>query len=365
MAKSQDLFDNSTMSFGEHLEVLRIHLWRAIIGVVLCVIVSLFLGNQIVAVVRRPIDNALRKHNEVADKITVTDDLTGFSFSTWWNSLWDDETKTNPNDDHGQQTKPREVDPPPGPDDKTTITVEMRAGNVVAVLRQAKFPQLPELSADEADQKVLLRISAPEFAQLSRLVETANSTVTLNVQEAFLTYLKVAFVAGLMFASPWVFYQMWQFVAAGLFPHERKYVYVYLPMSTGLFLGGAAFCFFAVFPFVLNFLLSFNKVLDVNPQIRLSEWISFAILLPLMFGLSFQLPLVMLFLERISIFEANDYRTKRRMAILVIAVISMLLTPADPTSMLMMMFPLIVLYEVGILLCGFSPMKSPFETEAV
>ena len=134
-------------------------------------------------------------------------------------------------------------------------------------------------------------------------------------------------------------------------------------MSLTLFLGGVVFCFFAVFPFVLHFLLSFNAWLGVQPQIRLSEWISFAIILPLMFGISFQLPMVMLFLERISIFDAVTYRQKRRMAVLVIAILSMFLTPADPMSMLLMMFPLIVLYELGIILCAYSPVKSPFEAE--
>jgi len=132
-----------------------------------------------------------------------------------------------------------------------------------------------------------------------------------------------------------------------------------------LFLVGVVFCFFVVFPFVLKFLLGFATMLGVTPQIRLSEWISFALMLPVMFGLSFQLPLVMLFLDRISIFSANDYRTKRRMAILVISILSMLMTPPDPMSMMMMMCPLFGLYELGILLCGFRPRKPPFEAEAV
>ena len=95
-----------------------------------------------------------------------------------------------------------------------------------------------------------------------------------------MTYIKVAFIAGLLIASPWVFREIWMFVAAGLYPHERKYIYIYLPMSLTLFTGGAVFCFYAVFPFVLKFLLSFNAMLDVNPQIRLSEWINFAVMLP-------------------------------------------------------------------------------------
>ena len=110
-------------------------------------------------------------------------------------------------------------------------------------------------------------------------------------------------------------------------------------------------------------MLDFNAWLGIKPQIRISDWISFAVTLPLMFGISFQLPLVMLFLERISIFDVPTYREKRRISILVIAVISMLLTPTDPWSMLAMMFPLILLYELGIIMCGYSPRKVAFEGE--
>ena len=154
------------------------------------------------------------------------------------------------------------------------------------------------------------------------------------------------------------------FVAAGLYPHERRYVHIFLPMSIGLFMLGATFCFYWVLPTVLNFLLGFNKWIEVHPQIRLSEWISFAIMLPLMFGISFQLPLVMLFLQRISIFDVKSYREKRRMAILVISILSMFLTPSDPISMMMMMITLIILYELGIVMCNFATSESPFEDAA-
>jgi sec-independent protein translocase protein TatC len=184
------------------------------------------------------------------------------------------------------------------------------------------------------------------------------------VQEAFLTYLKVSFISGLVLTSPWVIYQIWLFVAAGLYPHERKYVYTYLPMSVGLFVFGILFCFFIVFPFILKFMLGFNKQLEVVPQIRLSEWISFAISLPVMFGIAFQLPMVMLFLERISVFDVKGYRDKRRMAIFTISIIAMLLTPPDPISMCSMMLPLVLLYELGIILCRIMPSgRTPFEAE--
>lgn len=305
---SHDLFDESTMSFGDHLEALRIHLWKALIGLAICVVGALFIGHKIVAVVRAPIDSALKEYN--LDKL------------------------------------PEEE----SPEEQKTI--------------EELIASLNEKENQTAETKALQKILSDYQNRIDNLEETMSEPVTLAVQEAFTTiYLKVSFVAGLVFASPWVIYQIWQFVAAGLYPHERKYVYIYLPISIFLFLGGAFFCFYAVFPFVLNFLLGFNKLLGVNPQIRLSEWISFAITLPVMFGLSFQLPLVMLFLERISVFNLQDYHEKRRMAILIISIISMLMTPADPMSMVLMMLPLILLYELGILMCKYFPSAnaSPFE----
>jgi sec-independent protein translocase protein TatC len=193
--------------------------------------------------------------------------------------------------------------------------------------------------------------------------ESEREPITIRVEEPFMTYLKVSLIGGLLLSSPWVFYQFWLFVAAGLYPHERRYVYYYMPISLVLFLTGVLFCFFGVFPLILGFLLDFNAWLGLKPQIRISDWISFAVTLPLMFGISFQLPLVMLFLERISIFDVKTYREKRRISILVIAVISMLMTPTDPYSMLAMMFPLILLYELGIVMCQYSPRKVLFEGE--
>ena len=88
--------------------------------------------------------------------------------------------------------------------------------------------------------------------------------------------------------------------------------------------------------------------------------------MPVMFGIAFQLPLAMMFLERLSIFEVDDYREKRRMAVLVIAILSMLLTPADPMSMVLMMVPLLALYELGIFLCGLRPAaQSPFQGQEI
>lgn len=372
---SKDLFDESTMTFGEHLECLRTHLIKAIFGLVIFVVIALFNGGKIVDIVRSPIDSALREYAKKYGDDHIVDDVTPperFDFLKWLKTEFgfeeDDGSVAEDGADPDEVLDIAENPIVVPPDEEKPLTIEtwIRVSdlyNEFHKLNPEAFPKL-ELAEDE-DEPVKIAIASTAFIELESVIRRQNQAVTLTVQEAFLTYLKVAFLTGLLFASPWVFYQLWLFVAAGLYPHERKYVYTYLPMSIVLFSGGALFCFFAVFPFVLKFLLGFNAMLDVQPQIRLSEWISFAVMLPLMFGISFQLPLVMLFLERISIFEVTDYREKRRMAVLVIAFLSMIMTPADPMSMLMMMFPLILLYELGIGLCLFRPSKSDSELQPV
>ncbi len=358
---SKDLFDDSTMSFGEHLEVLRVHLWKAILGVAIGIVIALFQGSTIISIVRSPIDKALRDYGQTADDdAQVLEDIDFWQRTkAWVVDQFSIDVLTGGDQPAEEQSNSESVSAPKVSD---TIQVAINAGELGDALHRVNPEAYPAPPEEARTVSIELPISAPEFRQFKIVADRANNVVALNVQEPFLTYLKVSMISGLVLASPWVFYQLWLFVAAGLFPHERKYVYLYGTMSMLLFIVGAVFCFYLVFPFVLRFLLGFNEMLRIQPQIRLSEWISFAVTLPLLFGVSFQLPLVMVFMERLSIFDETDYREKRRMAILVISIISMFLTPADPISMLMMMFPLILLYELGIWLCQISPPKSPFET---
>lgn len=188
---------------------------------------------------------------------------------------------------------------------------------------------------------------------------------SLNAQEAFMIWMKAAFMTGLVISSPWIFYQLWVFVAAGLYPHEKNYVYWYLPISLLLFVAGAALAFAFVFDQVLAFLFYFNKLMEIDPDPRIGEWLGFVLLMPLAFGLSFQLPLVMLFLNRIGLIEVSTYTQNWRVAILVIAVAAMIITPGgDPYSMLLMMTPLIFLFFLGIAMCRWMPKgRNPFFEE--
>jgi sec-independent protein translocase protein TatC len=244
--------------------------------------------------------------------------------------------------------------------EKREIKIEVSAYDLLAELHNVAPESFPEPAESLKEKSLVLPARSEAFREFRFAAEKVDRPVTLNVQEAFMTYMKVSFIAGLVIASPWMFYQLWLFVAAGLYPHERKYVHTYLPMSVLLFLGGVVFCFYGVLPTVLNFLLSYNINMEITAQIRISEWISFAVMLPLMFGISFQLPLAMLFLSKINIFKVEHYIGQWRLAVLAIAIISMVLTPTpDPMTMLMMMTPLLVLYALGIALCKWSAPESP------
>lgn len=380
MARNRDLFDDTTMTFGEHLEVLRGHVWKSLIGVIIGVILSMFVGDRIIGILKAPIDQALRDANIE----NVEDDMKEVNMIDFFKNWFSGETNAEQEGTAEPDTIGPETDPL-----SDTIVVQVPLEDMVNALRTTA----PELLADEpppasndssakdgpaaddeasdegdapddaspeddeaapsadSDQYVTLPLKSPEFAMLKKAADRFNTPVTFRVEEAFMTYLKVTLVAGLMLASPWVFYQAWEFVAAGLYPHERKYVHLYLPMSITLFVAGALFCFYFVFPLVLSFLIGFSQWLGVELQPRLSEYISLVLLMPMMFGISFQLPLVMLFMERIGVVTVETYTGNWRMAVLVMAILSMLLTPSDPGSMLLMLAPLIVLYGGGIQLC--------------
>ncbi len=182
----------------------------------------------------------------------------------------------------------------------------------------------------------------------------------MGTQEAFVIYIKAAMLTGFVLASPMIFYELWMFVAAGLYPHERRYVHIFLPFSIGLFLAGALMAFFLAFPPVLGFLLNFNRILGIEPELRISEWLSFALFLPLAFGIGFQLPLVMLFLNRIGVVSVRTYLKQWRVAVLAIFISAMVLNPSpDIYSMCLLALPMSLLYFGGVALCHYSSGRKP------
>jgi sec-independent protein translocase protein TatC len=256
----------------------------------------------------------------------------------------------------------RALNLPEPKDPDTLVSLRFYLDRDEEVKRQVKKSDLKAAADDKGDAWITFTPFTRDDDDFERQIKQAenekasHAVVALSITEPFMIWFKVALYAGFVMAAPWIFYQLWMFVAAGLYPHEKRYVHVFLPMSIGLFIAGVCLCQFVVLPLGIRWLLEFSEWVGVRPDLRLSEWFTFALLVPLIFGLAFQLPLVMFGLERIGFFDIDTYRSKRRIAIFLIFLVSGLANASpDPISMTMLAVPLCLLYELGILLCKVWP----------
>ena len=353
--RPKDLFSDTTMSFGEHLEALRSHLWKALAGVAIGCVFCLFFGTEIVAIIRWPLDQALAPTGK-----KLVDDTGKNPIPIWWSKLTGkplpEPVKPVVDPNHPTGTAIEET-PPALIQATGTMAVEIKLEELFSELHRILPEQVPEMPAAAQGKAITLKISSPEIELMQQAVLDSKKPVALSPQEPFMIYLKVSGLAGLVLASPWVFYQVWQFIAAGLYMHERKYMYAFGTLSLFLFGGGVVFCFRLVLPMVLRFLMTYNDSVGVKLEPRLSEYLTFASILPLMFGIGFQLPLIMVFLERMNLVSIQVFIEKWRIAVFAISFISMVLTPPEPISMMMMMGPMVALYFLGILLCKWTSNK--------
>ena len=334
----EDIFKDSTMTFGQHLEELRVRLFRAVLGLVAGVIIGLIIGGRIVGVIKRPLERALKDH------------LRNVAEENYNNAVKEAEEAGRRLPEDPERFKAL-LDDGYLPEEMYVSPTELLARLKEGFPDQLKNVQAPA----DPDPKTLRNGLIPLTTWRRSENDPRAHPKTFSVQEPFMIWLKASLLVGMVLAAPWIFYQIWQFVAAGLYPHEKKYVNIYLPFSIGLFLLGVCVAYFGVFRPVLGFLFSFNRSLGFEPDPRITEWLGFFLMLPLGFGIAFQLPLVMLFLERIGIFTVKGYLSYWRVAILVIFVIAAILTPPDPFSMSFLAGPLSLLYFGGILLCRLMP----------
>jgi len=183
-----------------------------------------------------------------------------------------------------------------------------------------------------------------------------------HLPEAFYTYLKISLVAGIFVVSPYLFWQIWGFIAPGLYEHERKWMVPLALISAMLFAGGAMFGYFIVFPFGFDFFASFaNDQIQLIP--KLDEYTAFTLKLLFAFGMVFEMPLFIFFLSRLGLVTSKGLRTKRKYAILVSFVVAAILTPPDPFTQSLMAGPLIILYEAGIWIAYLFGTKEEWKEE--
>ncbi|MEA4989284.1 Sec-independent protein translocase protein TatC [bioreactor metagenome] len=201
-------------------------------------------------------------------------------------------------------------------------------------------------------------------APLLSVLPDGSHAIYTTLPEGFFTRMHIAFVAGVFVSSPAIFYQVWAFIAPGLYEEEKRSIIPVAVMSAFFFISGGAFCYFVVFPNAFAFFMSYaTDTIVAMPKI--SDYLSFVLKLILAFGLVFEMPLFAFFLARMGIITAELMRRVRRYAILAIFIVAAILSPPDVVSQLLMAAPMLVLYEVSIFVAaGFGKKPAKEEDES-
>ena len=186
-------------------------------------------------------------------------------------------------------------------------------------------------------------------------MESAGIVVKLQAvqpAEPFLVYMKASLVLAALISSPWIFYQLWAFVSAGLHTHERRFVHVVAPASAGLFAGGVLFFLLVIAPWVFKFFMKFDLGIDyLTYQHGVGKTADFILVLALVFGIAFQTPIAIVFAERMGLVSVEMLCKARKYVFLGMFVVGAVCTPPDVISQIALAIPLYILYEGGVLVC--------------
>jgi len=329
--KKEDLFD-STMSLGDHLEELRFRMIRALLGLGIGCIICMAFGRSIIRFMEGPYDDATAR-------LLFNIDL----------DLQADLDKGTMTEGLRQAFRDNGV--------ALSAEVEVKQKGYLFGGRRwlindseesrysAKNEKFKIKEEEDQDKKEEVRLNIYKLKPLQ----------VIAVAAGFISYIKIALIAGLLLSSPWVFYHLWMFIAAGLYPHEKRYVNIAAPFSAILFVTGALFFLFVVAPLTLKFLVSFNqRILDVNSQFTFQHYISFVSHLMLVFGLAFQTPTAIFFLNRTGLVSIAALNKSRKYVVLAIFIVAAMATPPDVISQVTLAVPLYILFELGILLSYIS-----------
>ncbi len=194
-------------------------------------------------------------------------------------------------------------------------------------------------------------------APLIKVMPAGEKLIYTGLAEMFMVYIKVALIAAVLLAAPVIFYEIWMFVAPGLYQKEKRFMLPFVISSTLLFVGGSLFGYLVVFPFGFQFFMGLsNEFVRALPSV--GQYFSFSITLLFAFGIIFELPVVIFFLTKMGIVTPEFLGKQRKYAILLAFIVGAILTPPDVMTQFMMAIPLVILYEIGIIVSKMARKKA-------
>ena len=316
---------DTTMSLGDHLEELRMRLILAILGLVVGTIICLFFGRRIITFIEGPYNRIMEGYAE--EKVE--------EFQTPWTYLSDtfftNLLKTLDSDPNAPEIDPNAI----------TFAKKIYADTVTSLLEDPNY------------------VAAVAEVHSS----AAGKLIVIAPADAFIGFMKISLISGLIVSSPWVFYHLWMFVAAGLYANERRYVRIAVPFSTALFVIGALFFLFVVAPLSLKFFLGFGHYIGVSSTWTFQKYVSFVTMLMLVFGAGFQTPIAIFVLNRTGLVSIDSLKKSRKYVIIAMFALAAIATPPDVISQITLAIPLYALFELGILLSWFAERKKKLEEE--
>jgi sec-independent protein translocase protein TatC len=215
-------------------------------------------------------------------------------------------------------------------------------------------------------EEMYLVISSP----LREALPAGTKLVFLTATEPFFAYLKIGAFAGLLVALPYIFLQLWGFIAPGLYAREKRYVIPFVVLSSGCFIAGTVFGFVVAFPLMFGFLVQSGTAGgELVPMLSMGSYLSLASQMLLAFGITFELPIVIFFMARMGLVGYDFLARNRKYALLICFILGAIFSPPDVVSQTVLAVPMFILYEVGIWLAYFFGKKkaegpSPAPTEA-
>lgn len=362
---------DGSMSFLEHLAELRIRIIRFLIVFAVCVLACYAFRKELLDIIKSPVEVPLKKYSAVQEHIMERNNpVPNLEHYTCQCSpvMGTSSMHSDMGDKSGTKKIIEETDSTVT-QGKTQPSVWVKTKNVVFSFLDIPVEKIKKKAPVTVNRSVgkLSCVCTPNKGGGFVKENHGSAMVYLGLPELFFSQMKTAIFAGLFLSFPFLIIQIWGFVGPALYKSEKNVFWCFAISTYICFIGGSLFGYFVVFPYGFDFFLSLTEPGEIIPSLSIGQYLTLAIKLLIAFGVIFELPLMTFILARLGILTPKAMIQQSRMALLAICIISALLTPPDPFTMLLMAGPLIILYAIGIGVCflGLNKQKAALRAQGL